>query len=94
MNNQKSRNWTVKLAAPTKATDFVLQLLVTANVIPSSPILVTLTMEAERSTEKSVLTRATRRNISEDGILHSHLSENIKSYTETYRILAIIIMHI
>jgi hypothetical protein len=26
-------------------------------------------------------TRATRRNIPEDGILHSHRSENIKSYT-------------
>jgi hypothetical protein len=39
----------------------VLQLLVTDNVVPSSPILVTLKMEAIRSSEMSVLTRATLR---------------------------------
>jgi hypothetical protein len=48
----------------------VLRLLVTANVVPSSPILVTLIMEALRSSETSVLTRTTLRNISADGILH------------------------
>jgi hypothetical protein len=43
------------------------RLLVTANVVSNSPIPVTLT-------------RATWHNIPEDGILHSHCSENLKSY--------------
>jgi hypothetical protein len=40
----------------------VLQLLVTANVVPSSPDVVTLTMEVICFSETSVLTRATRPN--------------------------------
>jgi hypothetical protein len=59
----------------------VLQLLVTANVVPSSPILVTVMMESIRSFETSVLTRATRRHIPRGGILHSRNRENLKSYT-------------
>jgi hypothetical protein len=47
----------------------VLPLLVTANVVPSSPIIVTLMMEVICFSETSVLTVATLRNIAEDGIL-------------------------
>jgi hypothetical protein len=57
----------------------VRRLLVTANVVQTSQILVTLMMEALSSSETLVLTRGTRRNIPQDGI-HSHCRENLKSY--------------
>jgi hypothetical protein len=57
----------------------VRRLLVTASVVPSSSILVTLIKEALRSSETS-LTGARRRNIPGDGILHSHRGEHIISY--------------
>jgi hypothetical protein len=51
-----------------------------ANVVPSSPILVTLMIEALRSSETSVLTRATQRSIPENASLYSRRRENLKSY--------------
>jgi hypothetical protein len=48
----------------------VLTLLVTANVIPSSLTLVNLKIKAASSCETTVFTKATRRHIPEEGILH------------------------
>jgi hypothetical protein len=56
------------------------RLLVVANVVPSSPILITLVMKALCSSETLVLTTATRLKNPEDGILHNHLRGNLKSY--------------
>jgi hypothetical protein len=55
----------------TLAVTSALQLLVTANFIPISLILLTLIMEAIRSTETSIPTRTTWYHIPEDDILRS-----------------------
>jgi hypothetical protein len=58
----------------------LLWLLVTANVVPISPIHVALIIEVISSSKTSLLTRATRRNVLEDGIPHIHRRENHKYY--------------
>jgi hypothetical protein len=40
-------------------------------------------MQAIRSSESWVLTRATRRSVPEDGIHHSHRRQNLKTYIPT-----------
>jgi hypothetical protein len=77
----------------------VFRLPFTANFAPSSPILITLKMVALHSFETSVLTKGTWRNIPEDGILHSHRLENLKSYTinlmfSEVKILAMTVYHL
>jgi hypothetical protein len=54
----------------------LLQLLVTANVVPSSLIRFILMMEVTRSSATSVLKRTTQRHIPEDDIHPSHRREN------------------
>jgi hypothetical protein len=65
------------------------QLLVTAH-LPSSQILSTLIMEEISSSETSVLIWVPQQYIPEDGILHSHRGENLKSYI----ILRVSVVHI
>jgi hypothetical protein len=72
----------------------VRRLLVTAGVVPSSPILVTLMKEALRSCETSILTRATQRKdaILQDlcyrGDVFKLLNHRLKSGKFLFNVLA------
>jgi hypothetical protein len=50
--------------------------------MPSSGMLRRVAFVRTDVSEEPVLTSATWRNITEDGILHRHRRENLKSYTE------------
>jgi hypothetical protein len=69
--------WDVTPCGSCKNRRGVSRLLVTANDAPSSLILVTRTMNALCSSETSVLTRATRRNIPEGA---KHLPVHVSVY--------------
>jgi hypothetical protein len=73
----------------TLAVTIVLRLLVAANVVPSSQILFTLMMEAILSSETLVFTRATRRNIPQDGI--PHITVMFLNYSKHWLFLRIIL---
>jgi hypothetical protein len=69
-----------ELGTTLAVTSNKITLLVTANFVRRSPIFVTLMVQALRSSETLVITRAIRRYIPENGILRSHRRENFKSY--------------
>jgi hypothetical protein len=61
--------------------------LVTAKVVHSLLTLVNLMMEAIHSSKMSVLAKAPKRNLPEDGILHNHCRENFQSYISPWLII-------
>jgi hypothetical protein len=56
-------------------------LLVAANVVPTALIFFTLMMEVTGSFETTVLTTVTLRHFQEDGVLHNHRRETLRSYS-------------
>jgi hypothetical protein len=74
--------WLVSRFGCDEIPNGVRQLLGTASVVPSSPILVILMKEALSSSETSVLKRATRLNIPEDDILSMNIA-NVSSHYKT-----------
>jgi hypothetical protein len=65
----------------------MVRLLVTLNVVPSLPILVTLMMEAIHSSEISVLTTATLYNIPDHGILQDYFIYGDSLMTSTLLVM-------
>jgi hypothetical protein len=63
-----------------KTPNCLVQWLVTAYLVPTSLIFSTLKMEMILSSETSVLTKASRRHISEVDVLQIHRRENLKPY--------------
>jgi hypothetical protein len=72
VKNQQAKEILAVTSSRIRLRRITTYILVTANIAPSSPILVTLMMGAIHSSERSVLIWATRRNIAEDSILLSH----------------------
>jgi hypothetical protein len=70
------------------------RMLVTAIIVPSTSILVTLMKEALSSCETSVLTRATRGNIPEDTVLHFLFGPHICTIFVTLLSVSLLNLHI
>jgi hypothetical protein len=77
----------VRTDIPEERGASIIRVLVTANIVPSSPFLVTLMMEVLCFSETPVLTRVTQHNIPEDGILHSSFFVYIKIAGHSTKVL-------